>query len=107
LAFFEYDLVDRRAIVRGDDFHRTFRWLVAGVPVDLTGWSGNLELYLPGSDVPTLTSPLTLGADGTIAWNVGKVLTAGLPKGELTYLVRLTDQGGGVETRVRGRLRVL
>lgn len=107
MAFFEYDLIGRRAIVRGDDFRRSFRWLIAGVPVPLTGWSGNLELYLPGSDVPTLTSPLTLGADGTIAWNVGKVLTAGLPKGELTYLVRLTDDGGKAETRVRGRLRVL
>lgn len=106
MAFFEYDFVGRNSVVRGDRWQRAFRWKVAGVAVDLTGWSGSLTLYAAGG-AALLTVPLTLVADGTIAWDVAEADTGALPAGELSYAVALTDAGGRVQTRMRGRVRVL
>jgi hypothetical protein len=107
VAFFEYDFVGSNSLVRGDDLVRSFRWTVGGVPVDMTGWAGEARFYRPGEDVPFATSPLALGADGMIRWVVGKAVTAAFPKGEVTYLAPLTDSLGVVQTRMRGKLRVL
>jgi hypothetical protein len=107
MPYFSYDMIGRNGLVRGDRFKRTFRWLTAGVPVDMTGWSGVLKLQRPGNDLPLVTSPLVLGPDGTIVVNVLEATTQTLPKGELVYLTTLTDASGIVQTRMVGRLEVL
>jgi hypothetical protein len=107
VAFFEYDFVGRHSLMRGDEFRRSFRWSVGGVPVDLTGWSGAVRFCRPGEDVAFTTSPLALGADGTIAWAVGPADTAAFPRGDVCYFATLTDSLGVVQTRMCGKVRVL
>jgi hypothetical protein len=109
VAFLPYDFVRRAALVRGDDFRRRVRWSAGEppVPVDMTGWTGEFQLFRPGEDVPFFTSPLGLGADGWITFAVPHATTLTIPRGEYLYAAKLTDTLGVVQSRMRGRLEAL
>lgn len=113
MAFFEFDFVGRRSLVRGDDFRAAWNWSqvltpgAASQPVDLTGWSGVAGFYLPGADTPFVTVPVTVSATGNVSFTVGKAVTATFARGEVVFSLSLTDGLGTVHTLVRGKVRVL
>lgn len=108
MAFFDVQLTNGKSLVRGDDYPFLARWKQADVPVDLTNWTGRLELYVPGEDLRLWTVDAVLGGvDGTISWEIPASVTADLPKGELIHQTVLVDSLGKTRTRIRGRLRVL
>ena len=109
MAFFSnVDFLNGRSLVKGDDFQARFRWLQGGQPVDLTGYSAVVNLYVAGDDPPLYTTTATLGGTtGEIAWEIPKEITVDLPRGEVTHSTTLTDSLGKVRTKIRGRLRVL
>jgi hypothetical protein len=113
VAFFTFDFVDSRSLVRGDDFPVLFNWAQAPTPkgtttpVDMTGWMGLVNFYRPGVDAPVATLPVTLDNVGNISFTVAHGITATFSKGDLIYHVVLTDTSGLSRTRILGKIKVI
>jgi hypothetical protein len=113
VAFFTFDFTDSRSLVRGDDFPVLFNWSQAATPkgtatpVDMTGWTGIVNLYSPGVDTPVATLPVTLDNLGNISFTVPHGVTATFNKGDFIYHVVLTDGSGLSRTRILGKIKVI
>ena len=86
-------------ITQGLPFDYDLVWEEDGVPVDMTGWTGEFTAKANfGDETKLLTATPTLGAAGEIAVNLTATQTASLPaqdrKGPVKigfYQIRVTD----------------
>lgn len=104
----DYDLV----IYSGTTFKKEFRWKPDGVnPIDLTGWSGVMNVGVPGTPalvaVSTDTDGLTLTSNGEIQIRIDQIETSTLVPGVLAYNLDLTDLAGDIRRLFRGRVSVV
>ena len=110
-------------IYQGATWRRSFRWLPAGTPADLTGWSGRMQIRAdppdaetengdadPGDmllELTTTNGGIALGADGVIALYATDTATATLPTYTSNrYDLELVNPGGEVTRWCMGRITV-
>ena len=91
-------------LAQGSDTTITATWEIAGVPVDVTGYTASMQVRDSVlSETVAATPSLVLGGvAGTVAISFTNVQTSALLAGtEYFYDLELTSAGGGV-TRILG-----
>lgn len=96
-------------LIQGATFRRSWRWTRDGVPVDLTGWQGRMQVRRTFAAPDTMLSLTTenggvlLGSDGTVALYASDAQTSAVPASG-RYDIELVDPDGDVVRWRMGRM---
>lgn len=87
----------------GATFRRQIRWTAAGSPVNLTGWTGRMQIRQHPDAAVTAAAAVTLGGvAGTIDVLLTATQTTGMSPGRYMYDLELVNGTGDITRLIEG-----
>lgn len=102
---FSHDL----EIKQGEDFREAWVFAIDGVPVDLTGATGQMQLRRSGASSSALlaSAVVTLGtSDGGVSYFIADTITVGL-EGQGLYDLLVTYSNGDKQYLLEGSFKII